>query len=181
MYADQAALHVTRQDSVAAEEAAAFHFASGTVPASALTYAPASVVTVGDATFVFVSGHTGVAADTMVGHASSGRDLAQAVSRQTAVILAKIQSVLHSLGGTMHDIVRVRVYVRPPLTKDVFEAIHEARREYFTEARKPASTLVRVDALVRPDALIEIEADAIITTASGRNSSAPQVTNAHDQ
>ncbi|GAA0951925.1 RidA family protein [Nonomuraea longicatena] len=160
MSASPEAPQVTRQDSVPVEEAHGFRFDDGAVPAQALTYAPASLVRVGSATFVAVSGHTGTDADT------ADCELAQAVSLQTTAVLDKIQSVLRSIGGTMDDVTRVRVHVCAPLTKDVFEAIHDARRAYFTGTRKPASTLVRVAALVRPDALIEIDADAVITDES---------------
>jgi 2-iminobutanoate/2-iminopropanoate deaminase len=179
MSAHPGAPQVTRQDSLAVEQAHGFRFANGEVPAIALTYAPASLVRVGTATFVFISGHTGTDADTADVHAGS---LAQAVSRQTTSILDKIQSILHSLGGTMNDVVRVRVYVCAPLTKDVFAAIHDARRAYFTGTRKPASTLVRVDALVRPDALIEIDADAVITpdATHERGGSASWETGTHE-
>jgi enamine deaminase RidA (YjgF/YER057c/UK114 family) len=40
--------------------------------------------------------------------------------------------------------------------------IHEVRSAYFTQGRYPASTLVRVDQLIRDGALIEIDADAVI-------------------
>ncbi|MFC4012543.1 RidA family protein [Nonomuraea purpurea] len=150
---------VVREDSVQIQEAHGFRFADGAVPAGSLTYAPASVVSVGTAKFVFISGHTGTAPDS----ADLDEPPAQAISRQSVTALNKIEAVLHSLGGTMDDIVRVRVYVRAPLTKEIFEAIHDARRAFFDGPRKPASTLVRIDALVRPDALIEIDADAVIT------------------
>ncbi|MEV6041143.1 RidA family protein [Nonomuraea sp. NPDC052116] len=154
---------VVREDSVQIQEAHGFRFADGAVPAGSLTYAPASVVSVGTARFVFVSGHTGTAPAGPDRDGQTEPPLAQEVSRQSAAALTKIEAVLHSLGGTMDDVVRVRVYVRAPLTKEVFEAIHDARRAFFDGPRKPASTLVRIDALVRPDALIEIDADAVIT------------------
>ncbi|NJP97084.1 RidA family protein [Nonomuraea sp. FMUSA5-5] len=154
---------VVREESVRIQEAHGFRFADGAVCADSLTYAPASVVRVGNARFVFISGHTGTAPQSLDRDGQTELTLADEIFRQSAAALAKIESVLHSLHGTMEDIVRVRVYVRAPLTKEVFEAIHDSRRAFFGGARKPASTLVRIDALVRPDALIEIDADAVIT------------------
>jgi enamine deaminase RidA (YjgF/YER057c/UK114 family) len=40
--------------------------------------------------------------------------------------------------------------------------VHEVRSSYFRQGRYPASTLVRVDQLVRDGALIEIDADAVL-------------------
>ena len=40
--------------------------------------------------------------------------------------------------------------------------IHDVRSRYFHEGKYPASTLVRVDQLVRDGALIEIDADAVL-------------------
>ncbi|MGP3965731.1 RidA family protein [Nonomuraea sp. 3N208] len=154
---------VVREDSVQIQEGHGFRFADGAVPAVSLTYAPASIVSVGTAKFIFISGHTGTAPDSTDCDGQTEQPLTQEISRQSVAALTKIEAVLHSLGGTMDDIVRVRVYVRAPLTKEIFEAIHNARRAFFDGPHKPASTLVRIDALVRPDALIEIDADAVIT------------------
>ena len=65
-------------------------------------------------------------------------------------------------GGVLDDIVRVRVYVLAPMTREAFGQIHEARAEFFRREHYPASTLVVVAGLVRADALIEIDADAVI-------------------
>ena len=40
--------------------------------------------------------------------------------------------------------------------------IHDVRSEFWTEGKYPASTLVRVDQLIRDGALIEIDADAVL-------------------
>ena len=51
----------------------------------------------------------------------------------------------------------------PPFTKEKFGAIHDARAEFFNKDHYPASTLVVVHELARPDAMIEIDADAVIS------------------
>jgi len=75
--------------------------------------------------------------------------------RQT---LENIQAILASVGGNMNDIVSVIVYVTDmaPLMD-----VHKVRAEFFSEPY-PASTLVQVPALVKPEFLIEISAVAVI-------------------
>ena len=69
---------------------------------------------------------------------------------------------LELAGGTIDDIVRMRVYVTPPFSKELFAKIHEVRAEFFNKAHYPASTLVVVYQLAREGAMIEIDADAVI-------------------
>lgn len=54
-----------------------------------------------------------------------------------------------------------RVYVTQ-LDQASLREIHEVRQTYFTGGRCPASTLVRVDQLIREGAVIEIDADAVV-------------------
>ena len=65
---------------------------------------------------------------------------------------------IEAAGGTMDDICRVDVYIR---NMEQFEPIHRVRREYFREPL-PASTMVEVTKMTSPDALIEINAIAVI-------------------
>jgi len=84
------------------------------------------------------------------------------IKAQTRQVLRNLQRILAEAGGTVDDIVRVRVFVRKPLTNEDFARIHEARAEFFRKPNYPASTLVVVEALVRDGALIEIDADAVV-------------------
>ncbi|MGH7393463.1 MAG: RidA family protein [Candidatus Rokuibacteriota bacterium] len=102
---------------------------------------------------LFVSG--------MVATDESGRVTARTMREQTRIVLDKIKAVLAREGGSMDDVVRVRVYVAQ-LDQASLREIHEVRAGYFTEGRYPASTLVRVDQLIRDGALIEIDADAVL-------------------
>jgi enamine deaminase RidA (YjgF/YER057c/UK114 family) len=63
----------------------------------------------------------------------------------------------------MDDIVRVRVYVTQVDAASLRD-IHEVRSKFWTAGKYPASTLVRVDQLVRDGALIEIDADAVVAS-----------------
>ena len=77
---------------------------------------------------------------------------------QTAYILRKIERALAEAGAAMSQVVRTRMFVT-----DIsrFTEIGQAHGEVFRDIR-PASTMVEVKALVDPDMLIEIEADAYV-------------------
>jgi enamine deaminase RidA (YjgF/YER057c/UK114 family) len=83
------------------------------------------------------------------------------MGEQTRQVLENIKAVLDREGATFDDIVRVRVYVTQ-LDQASLREIHQVRAQYFREGHYPASTLVRVDQLVRDGGLIEIDADAVI-------------------
>jgi|SRR5580704_1790062 enamine deaminase RidA (YjgF/YER057c/UK114 family) len=90
------------------------------------------------------------------------------VKEQTRQIIRNLRSTLRQAGGDLDDIVRVRVYVVAPMTRAAFGQIHEARAEFFRKEHYPASTLVVVSGLVRADALIEMDADAVIGRSDDR-------------
>ena len=77
---------------------------------------------------------------------------------QTAFILRKIEDALGQAGASMSQVVRTRLFVT-----DIsrFEEFGQAHGEVFRSIR-PASTMVEVKALVDPEMLIEIEADAYV-------------------
>jgi enamine deaminase RidA (YjgF/YER057c/UK114 family) len=81
------------------------------------------------------------------------------IGEQTREVLGIIERYLTDHGGSMQDIVRVRVFVEDAVDAD-FGAVHAARGEFFDPEHFPASTLVEIDQLVR--GRIEIEAEAII-------------------
>ena len=81
------------------------------------------------------------------------------IGAQTRQVLKNIGKVLERAGGDFTDIVKVTVFV-----KDMsrFREIHDVRLEFFHEAHLPASTMVQVSGFTLADALIEIEAVAVI-------------------
>jgi aryl-alcohol dehydrogenase-like predicted oxidoreductase/enamine deaminase RidA (YjgF/YER057c/UK114 family) len=76
---------------------------------------------------------------------------------QTVYILDKIAASIRSLGGSMADVVRTRVYLRDA---GQWEAVSRVHGHYFGEIR-PANTLLEVGRLVG-DYDVEIEAEAVV-------------------
>ena len=79
---------------------------------------------------------------------------------QTAFILQKIGRALEEAGASFSHVIRTRMFVT-----DIsrFEEYGRAHGEVFGSIR-PASTMVEVKALVDPQMLIEIEAEAYVET-----------------
>lgn len=98
---------------------------------------------------VFVSGTTAIRDGTVVGIGDA--------RLQTERIFEIIEDALRRLGGSLEDIVRLRVY-----TTDIARAaeIGEVLGQTFRD-RHPAATMVEVSRLIDPDLLVEVEADAI--------------------
>ncbi len=77
---------------------------------------------------------------------------------QTRRCLEIIEKALKDAGAGIEDVVRTRIYVT-----DIgqWEVVGRAHGEVFGEVY-PATTMVEVSALIDPDMLVEIEADAIV-------------------
>ena len=87
---------------------------------------------------------------------TAGEDAPPDIVKQTEITMDRMQKVLEAEGGSLKDVIRVTVYVTE---LDKLMEIHEVRNRYFGDAL-PASTLVQVTALVRPELKFEMEAIA---------------------
>lgn len=101
--------------------------------------------------FVFVAGTTAVDENNEI----VGKDDPY---QQAKFIYKKIEKALQEAGASLKNVVRIRTFVT-----DIkrWEEVGRAQGEVF-ESIRPAATLVEVNALVNPELLVEIEADAVI-------------------
>jgi enamine deaminase RidA (YjgF/YER057c/UK114 family) len=81
---------------------------------------------------------------------------------QTHFVIDKIEGALQSLGATLADVVRTRVYVRKITDWEPVARAHGAR----FGAIQPANTLVAAE-LVGDEYLVEIEAEADVGSGGG--------------
>ena len=81
---------------------------------------------------------------------------------QAARCLQVIVEAVERLGGTVADIVRTRMFLVNPADA---EAVGRAHGALFANIR-PAATMVAGAALLRPEWLVEIEAEAMVGDAA---------------
>ncbi|MCK8643042.1 RidA family protein [Mycobacterium colombiense] len=107
--------------------------------------------TVGYSRAVRVGPHVAVAGTTGAGPAGD-------IAAQARDALRRIEIALHQAGATLTDVVRTRIYVTDISRWREVGAVHEQ----FFGAVRPAATMVEVSALIAPELMVEIEADAYV-------------------
>jgi enamine deaminase RidA (YjgF/YER057c/UK114 family) len=90
----------------------------------------------------------------VAGTTGRGGDIAE----QTREALRRIEIALREVGAELSDVVRTRIYVTD-IT--LWREVGAAHAEVFGDVR-PAATMVEVSALISPELLVEIEADAYV-------------------
>ena len=98
---------------------------------------------------IAVTGSVGVNAD-----GTYSKSLAEQAARSLAIIRAAVEA----LGGTLEQVIRTRMYVTDVSRWEEVALVHGAA---FGDIR-PATTIVEVARLIDAEALIEIEADAVV-------------------
>lgn len=82
------------------------------------------------------------------------------LAAQTRDALRRIETALIQAGATLADVIRTRIYVT-----DIsrWREVGDVHAEVFGEIR-PVATMVEVSALIAPELLVEIEADAYVAS-----------------
>lgn len=119
-----------------------------------LPYGFSQIVTATGRKMVFISGQT--AWDE--GKNIVGRD---SVLEQARQAFRNLEKAMEAVGGTLKDIVALRIYV-VDYQAECGTAVGTALREVFSSENPPASTWIGVSALADPEFLIEIEATAVL-------------------
>lgn len=109
---------------------------------------------VGYSRAVRVGPHVAVAGTT-----GAGPDAAS----QAREALRRIESALRQAGAALTDVVRTRIFVTDISRWPEVGSVHA---EFFGAIR-PVATMVEVSALISPELLVEIEADAYVEPAAG--------------
>jgi enamine deaminase RidA (YjgF/YER057c/UK114 family) len=110
------------------------------------------VVKASGGAFVFIAGQVGLDAQgNIVGPGDFGQ--------QTEQVFQNLDTALKAAGAVFHDVVKMNIYV---LDTSQLPVLREIRDRYVNTANPPASTLVAVSRLARPEFLVEIEAVAVL-------------------
>jgi len=119
-----------------------------------LDYGFSQIVAADGGKTIYISGQTAWDRQRQI---IGGTDLAQ----QARQALRNVQAAVEAVGGTLADVVALRIYIvnyRP----EQADAVGGALREFFPEEKRPASTWIGVSTLAVSDFLIEIEATAVL-------------------
>jgi 2-iminobutanoate/2-iminopropanoate deaminase len=75
------------------------------------------------------------------------------------VSFERMRKTLEQAGGSLDDIVTMTVFITDMANGTRFT---ELRRQFFKEGRYPASALIGIKALARPEMIVEIQAIAVV-------------------
>ena len=112
-------------------------------------YSPAVKVTGG--TTIYLAGHTGY-------QDARGETYPGDFDGQVRVAFERMRKTLEAAGGKLDDIVTMTVFITDMANGTRFTQL---RKEFFQEGRYPASALIGIKELARPEMMIEIQAIAV--------------------
>jgi len=113
-------------------------------------YSPAVKVTGG--TTIYMAGQTGYQDD-------RGEVYPGDFDSQVGVAFERMRKTLEAAGGQLKDIVTMTVFITDMSNGTRFTQL---RRQFFPEDRYPASALIGIKELARPEMLVEIQAIAVV-------------------
>jgi enamine deaminase RidA (YjgF/YER057c/UK114 family) len=113
-------------------------------------YSPAVKMTGG--TTIYMAGHTGYQDE-------KGETYAGDFDGQVRVAFERMRKTLEIAGARLDDIVTMTVFVTDMAKGTRFTQL---RKEFFQEGRYPASALIGIKELARPEMMIEIQAIAVV-------------------
>jgi 2-iminobutanoate/2-iminopropanoate deaminase len=124
-----------------------------TVAAPIGSYSQSVRIETGDATWIYVSGQIAVGLDDRL---VAPNDL----PAQTERVYENLRAVLEAHGATFDDVVKIQTYFT------TLDGLAESRgiRARYLPAEPPASTAVQVVALVVPEAVIEVDVVAVVSS-----------------
>lgn len=121
---------------------------------SGLKYGFSQIVTSVGGRTVYLSGQTPFNAQEQIVGTTRSQQMRQA--------LRNIQSAMEAIGGSLQDIVSLRIYMVDYKPDEEIDVIVDGLKEFFTDGNPPATTWIGISALAVKDFLIEIEATAVL-------------------
>lgn len=122
----------------------------GTQRQNERAYSPA--VKISGGTTIYLAGHGGLEDE-------SGKTYPGDFDAQVRVSFERMRKTLERAGGSLDDIVTMIVFITNMANGTRFTQL---RREFFKEGRYPASALIGIKELARPEMMVEIQAIAVV-------------------
>jgi enamine deaminase RidA (YjgF/YER057c/UK114 family) len=82
------------------------------------------------------------------------------LAAQTRQVLVNLRTALEAAGSDFEHVLKFNFFVRN-LSEAAVATIRQVRKEFLSESALPASTLVGVAALAKPELLLEVEVCAL--------------------
>jgi enamine deaminase RidA (YjgF/YER057c/UK114 family) len=121
---------------------------------SSLKYGFSQIVTSVGGRTVYLSGQTPFNAQEQTVGTTRSEQMGQA--------LRNIQAAMEAIGGSLKDIVSLRIYMVDYNPDEEINVIADGLKEFFVDGNPPATTWIGISSLAVKDFLIEIEAMAVL-------------------